>query len=245
MKILLLDIENSPEEVRIYGPARAKYIGSGNLVKQGEILCFAAKWLGRPKIFFHSVHKDGKPAMLAKAWDLLDEADAVMTYYGRRHDIPILNREFLLAGMTPPSPYRQIDLYFVVRQTFGFPYKSLDYVSHQLGLSGKTMKLGLPFIVACMEGDERAWQKMAKYNKQDVRLLEELYVFLQPWVKGHPSHGAHEGADVCPKCGSDDLERRGFSLTAQGKYQRFRCQNCGGWSRSSKRLEGTQIVEAA
>ena len=245
MKTLLLDIENSPEEVRVYDPARIKYIGAGNLIKPGEILCFSAKWLGRPKIFFHSVHEDGRFLMLNRAWDLLDEADVVMTYYGRRHDIPVLNRELLLEGQPPPSPYKQIDLYYVVRQQFGFPFKSLDYVSHQLGLKGKTMKLGMPFLVACMEGDEQAWRKMEKYNKQDVRLLEELYEFLQPWVKGHPSHGAHEGADCCPKCGSFALERRGYSLTAQGKYQRFRCQKCQGWSRSSKRIEGTQIVEAA
>jgi hypothetical protein len=245
MQILLLDIENSPEEVRVYGPSKVKYIGPGNLVKPGELMCFSDKWLGRPKIFFHSLPKDGKEGMLEAAWDKLDEADAVMTYYGRRHDIPILNREFLLAGMSPPSPYKQIDLYYVVSQVFGFPYKSLDYVSHALGLKGKTMKLSIPFMARCLEGDEKAWRQMARYNKQDVQALEDLYWHLQPWVKGHPSHGAHEGADCCPKCGSFALEHRGFSMTAQGKYQRFRCRNCDGWSRSSKRLEVTQIVEAA
>ena len=86
---------------------------------------------------------------------------------------------------------------------------------------------------------------MRRYNRQDVLLLEELYETLQPWIKGHPSHGALTGADVCPKCGSGFLERRGFTVLNSGMYQRYLCQSCGAWSRSSKRTEGTQIVEAA
>jgi hypothetical protein len=245
MRILLLDIENSPEEVRIYGPARVKYIGPANLIKPGELMCFSAQWLDSPKIFYYSLPKDGKDAMLNRAWELLDKADVVISYYGRRHDIPILNREFLLAGLTPPSPYKQIDLYFVVSQMFGFPWKSLDYVTRALGLKGKSMKLDMGFIVACMEGDPAAWRKMEKYNKQDVRVLGELYHFLQPWIKNHPSHGAHQGADVCPKCGSDDLEHRGFTYTAVSKFQRYKCRNCGGWSQSTKRVAVTNVREAA
>ncbi|NIV35232.1 MAG: hypothetical protein GWN58_38990, partial [Anaerolineae bacterium] len=49
--------------------------------------------------------------MLEGAWELLDEADAVVHYNGKKFDIPTLNREFVKYGFTPPSPYKQIDLY--------------------------------------------------------------------------------------------------------------------------------------
>lgn len=245
MKTLLLDIENTPAMAHVYGPARVKYIAPANVVQPSSVLCFAAKWLGRPKIFFHSVHYDGRRGMIQAAHDLLDEADVVMTYYGRRFDIPKLNTAMLLGGLKPPSPYRQIDLYYVVRSQFDFEYKRLDYVAKALGLKGKVSHAGLALWLACMEGDPKAWKTMRKYNIQDVRLLEELYGFMQPWIPHHPSHGALAGADVCPKCGSGELERRGYSVTQAGRFQRYCCKGCGGWSRDSKRLDGTQIVEAA
>jgi hypothetical protein len=244
VKILLLDIENSPEGAWLFQPKRVKYLGPANMREDGLLLCFAAKWLDSPKIFFHSIRHDGKQGMLDAAWKLLDEADVVVHYYGRRHDIPILNREFLLAGMPPPSPYKQVDLYYAIRN-FGFPFNGLDYVSKRMGYTGKTLKLSIPLLVACANGEEWAWRKIRPYNKQDVRLLEFLYYRLQPWIRNHPSHGAHEGADVCPACSSEDLEHRGYSMTNSGKYQRYRCLVCGKWSRSNKRVSGTQIVEAA
>ena len=35
----------------------------------------------------------------------------------------------------------------------------------------------------------------------------------------------------CPKCGSENLQRRGFATTTVGKYQRYQCKDCGGWLR--------------
>lgn len=245
MRTLLLDIENTPGEAYVYSPTRVKYIPPANYHNASEIMCFAAKWLDKPKVTFKSVHHDGREAMIQSAHDLLDEADVVMTYYGRRFDIPKLNTAMLLGGLPPPSPFKQIDLYYVVRQQFAFEYKSLNYVSKALGLSGKVKHDGLELWLRCMAGDPQAWKLMRKYNIQDVRLLEELYDFMQPWIPHHPSHGAMTGEDVCPRCNSGSLERRGFSYTQTGRYQRWHCLNCGGWSRDSKRLDGTQIVEAA
>jgi hypothetical protein len=66
-------------------------------------------------------HRDG-----GRAHGLLDSADVVLHFNGRRFDVPHLNREFLLAGLTPPSPYKQIDLLSgVVRQGSSFPSNKL------------------------------------------------------------------------------------------------------------------------
>jgi hypothetical protein len=35
-----------------------------------------------------------------------------------------------------------------------------------------------------MEGDEKAWAEMKKYQIQDVNLLVELYDILLPWFVG-------------------------------------------------------------
>ena len=36
---------------------------------------------------------------------------------------------------------------------------------------------------------------------------------------------------VCPKCGSQHVNKRGFAETNVGKFQRYRCDDCGSWSR--------------
>lgn len=243
MRILCLDIENAPPGWWAF-KARRQFLGAGQQREQGELLCFGAKWLGKPKFLFSSIHDPGYEGMIQEAWNLLDEADAVMHYYGRRHDIPMLNTEFLKSGLGPPSPYKQIDLYYEVRRIFHFDYSSLDYVAKQLGLSGKRSMGGIAALNACRDGDEQAWQKMKRYNKQDVLLLEELYGKLQPWIRS-PSLGARHGADVCPKCGSMFLKPRGYSFTQTGQFQRYRCNDCGAWSRATTRLAGTQLVEAS
>jgi uncharacterized protein YprB with RNaseH-like and TPR domain len=120
--------------------------------------------------------------MVSTAHALLDLADVVMTWNGRKFDIPHLNREFLGLGFSPPSPYQQIDLYQVVKKNFLFPSNKLQYVSQALGLDGKVAHEGHGLWVACMEGDPEAWALMERYNKQDVWMLEEIYGRVQPWI---------------------------------------------------------------
>ena len=75
---------------------------------------------------------------------------------------------------------------------------------------------------------------MQEYNIQDIVTLEELYLKLRPHDTRHPNVAVYgEPTEItCPKCGSEDSHKRGFYRTNVGKYQRFRCNNCGGWHRS-------------
>lgn len=71
------------------------------------------------------------------------------------------------------------------------------------------------------------------HNCQDVALLESLYNRLKGWIPNHPNFSAHqEGAHVCPGCGGTHLERRGFLMAISQRYQRYKCNDCGKWSRA-------------
>ena len=71
------------------------------------------------------------------------------------------------------------------------------------------------------------------YTWNDVRLLEEVYLEIRPWIKPHPNIGVHCDGSVCPNCGSEDIEDNGkYYTTNTNKYQSFRCNNCGALSRS-------------
>jgi hypothetical protein len=165
----------------------------------------------------------------------LDEADVVMHYYGSRFDIPTLNKEFVMHGMTPPAPYKEIDLLNTVKNKFKFTSNKLDYVCQKLGL-GKKHDTDFQLWVDCMNKDPKAWKIMERYNRQDVLLLEKLYDRLRPWIKGHANHSLYEAALVCPNCASASITKRGFHYTSTSKYQRYNCRGCGNWFRSGKSL---------
>ena len=210
-------------------------IAINQIVDPGYTLCFSAKWAGEKGMLYRSVQKNGRAEMLKVAHELLNEADAVTHYNGKSFDIPILNKEFLENRMDRPSPYKQIDLLQVMRKNFRFPSNKLAYVSERLGIGSKLAHKGMELWKDCMAGEAEAWKVMESYNIQDVKLLEELYYILLPWIDAHPNVGLYNpdnnDAPVCPNCGGHDLEKRGFTYTNTQRYQRYRCRDCGTWSR--------------
>jgi DNA polymerase III epsilon subunit-like protein len=167
---------------------------------------------------------------------LLDEADAVIHFNGKRFDIPTLNKDFLLNGIRPPAPYKHIDLLTTVRTQFRFTSNKLDHVCEQLGLGNKTKHAGAELWIKCMAGDKAAWSEMEEYNIRDVEMTEALYLHLLPWIKSHPNYSVMTGECVCPNCGSAKHQKRGFAFSLAGKYQRYQCRECGTWYRGVKNM---------
>ncbi len=236
MRILTIDIETLPATAYVWHLNKV-YIDRKHVVSPVRMGCFAAKWNDRSGIIFRSEHEHGRDTMLDDLWDLLDEADAVVHYNGQSFDVPHIQREFLLEGMGPPSPYAQIDLWRTVRSQFRFLSNKLDSVAQELELGGKAATEGMPLWIDCLAGKSAAWRRMKRYNIQDVRLTVALYEALRPWIKGHPSFGLVTGAAwSCPSCGSTDVEKRGFHRTKVTATQRYRCKDCGAYSHDGKRV---------
>lgn len=243
MKTLAIDIETRPNLAYVWG-LWDQNVHLKQIVESGEVICFAARFLGQRKVHFHSTYHDGKDEMVKRAWELLDEADAVLHYNGKRFDMPHLSREFVLAGLGPPSPYEQIDLLLAVRKQFKFPSNKLEYVSRALGFEGKAQHNGFELWSGCMAGDKKSWNTMRRYNIRDVTLLEELYEKLLPWLPNHPNQRLYieDGDEACPRCGtSGRLQKRGYRALATGVYQQYHCGECGAFSRGTKRANGTDV----
>ena len=238
MKILFLDIETSPNLVYSWGLFKQN-IAINQIVEPGQTMCWAAKWEGQAGIQFASVKHDGMKRMVKRMYALLNEADAVVHYNGKKFDIPTLGREFVLLELVPPTNYKEIDLYSTVRQKFRFASNKLDFVAQQLGLGSKVQHKGMELWRDCMAGDEKAWKLMERYNKQDVRLLEPLYKKLQPWISNHPNRGLwldNEEQPTCRNCGSTKIVKKGLERTTTMTYQRYKCADCGTNLRGRKRL---------
>lgn len=247
MRILLLDIETSPNTAHVWG-LWDQNVSINQLLESSYILCWAAKWLGDDTIMWsrgRGKHGEQRKAMLRTIHSLLGEADTVVHYNGSKFDLPTLNKEFLLHNIPQPAPYKQIDLLKVARTQFKFTSNKLNYVTHTLGLGEKTKHHGHELWIGCMNGDEACWKKMEQYNKQDVVLLEKLYHRFLPWIKTHTNQSLHgDNWAVCPICGSKEYQRRGYAYTQAGKYARFQCKSCHGWFRAhiGEKLEGKFLV---
>lgn len=243
MKILFLDLETTPMTAHTWGLWKQN-IPIGQILESTEVMCFGARWAGTKKVIFKSVHHDGKEAMLKEAHALLDEADVVVGWNSKSFDSKHLMREFLEAGMLPPSPYKDMDLMLAVKSKFRFPSNKLDYVAQKLGVGAKVKHSGFDLWIRCMAGETKAWNEMKKYQIQDVNLLIDLYEKLKPWIPNHPSVALHDGIeDGCVACGSQNLQRRGSARTIAGVYQRFQCQDCGKWLRGTERI-GTTVTRS-
>ncbi|HKI62867.1 MAG TPA: ribonuclease H-like domain-containing protein [Mariprofundaceae bacterium] len=214
-------------------------------------MSWAAKWLDKKSIQFMGLNKHSKEDMIEGIYDLVDAADVVVHYNGTKFDMPTLNQEFALLGLSKPSPYKQVDLLRTVRKQFRLPSNKLSYVSMYLGLGDKTQHKGMGLWRECMAGDPRAWKTMETYNKQDVVLLEKMYNKLKPWIDGHPNVALYDGDETvrCPRCGGTHLQKRGYAYTPTMKYQQYHCQDCGAWSRArlnsmEKEKRASILVEA-
>ena len=205
------------------------------MVEAGYTLCWAAKWHEEKEIFFSSAQNGSKP-MLKKMWMLLNQADVVVHFNGKKFDIPTLQGEFFLHHITPPAPYKQVDILKAARLQFRFPSNKLDYLTRVSGIGGKVKHKGMQLWKDCMAGDQKAWKKMKQYNIGDVLLLEKLYVRMLPWIPQHPNRLLYGGSGACPKCKSKRVQSRGQQVNRTYLYKRYVCIGCGSW------LQGERIT---
>ena len=227
MKILHLDIESKPNLVWTWGLFKQN-IGLNQIAKPGGLLCFASTWDDGSKPTFLSEWDDGLDSMVEKIWSLLEEADAVCGFNSNRFDITMINREFLLRGMPPPSSYRKIDLLKVARKNFKFNSNKLDNLVQELGLGQKASHAGFSMWTDVMSGCKKAQKQMKIYNMRDTDLLPKLYNRLLAWNDTHPNHALFSDKEgvVCTNCGGTDIKKNGVEHLATQSYQRYRCNTC-------------------
>lgn len=237
-KILLLDIETAPKIAYVWRFWKEN-ISPKQVKDNGHIMSFAAKWLGEKEIFYEENRKDNDKRIIEKICHYLNEADMVIAHNGEQFDMKQIRARAVVHGITPPSPVKVIDTLKIAKREFGFPSNSLESLSNILGLKtkkgGHKRYPGFDLWLECLRGNDEAWLEMREYNIVDVLALEELYLKLRPWDTAHPNLAVYaENVEevVCPKCGGNHVQWRGYSHTNIGKFHRYQCNDCGGWGRS-------------
>lgn len=252
-RVLVLDIETQRAIVETFSLFRP-FIGIDRVIKPTRVLCFAAKWRGDSKTIFKSAwdddDEDAYKRMMQAAWDLLDQADIVVTWNGDRFDVQWFEAEFLRLGLGRPMPYKSVDLIKTVKRWFkgGLMSMKLDWSSRIILKDRKTHHGGADLwhdIRWGTRAEKRAAQKiMREYNIHDVELTERLFEHHLPYLSNLNlalyEDTVDDGQVRCTKCNSTNLKKDGVKayVTSAGVYQMHRCLDCNATSRG-KRIRGT------
>lgn len=236
LRMLFWDIETAPLLAHVWG-AKTHYIGAHQFVHDTFMLCWAAKWSDGKKVHADVLtseearDQDDRRVVVSLA-NMLRKADVVVAHNGDRFDIPMLNNRLLSLGEEPLGPVKTVDTLTLARKSFRFASNKMDYLAEQLGV-GRKIKTNFQLWLDCYHGKSKALKEMVRYNRQDVRVLEDVYMALEPYVKGLPRLVDADGReDVCPTCGSAELERAGWHRTNASTFPKFKCSGCGRHSRS-------------
>lgn len=206
----------------------------------GHTLCFGYKYYGdkKSKVIslsdFKNPKKNEEPDLylIQRIHTLLtDEADVILSWYGKEYDRKFLNSRMLMVGLPPLPPLNSehIDLYYTARGNLKLHSNRLQSVSEALGCPVSKTPVRADVWRLAQRGDAKAMKYVVDHCHRDVEILEWVYEKLKPFVRQHPWIGI-KGLS-CRVCGENNFQRRGFTVTtgAQPK-QRLQCKGCGAWS---------------
>lgn len=239
-KGLLYDLETSYILAHTFSLYPESIPPSG-VVEDWHIHCASWKWLGEDRVYT-AIEKDRcDKNIVEKLSKAFNEADFLIAHNGIKFDIKKLTTRVVAHKLPALPPVPTVDTLREARALGAFTSNRLDYLGEFLGV-GRKLHNSPNLWKRAFEGDKKALKEMLQYNIQDVYLLEEVYNELKPYMKKHPNFNViMDTEEHCPRCGSEDLTKRGYSITISGRKQRLQCGSCGAWSVSSKSLNTSEI----
>ena len=233
-KILTIDIETAPIEAYVWG-IHDQNISLAQVKKDWFILAFGAKWLDESDVMYFDNSKarriDDDRRLVKEMWKLLDKADIVVTQNGDSFDFKKFNARAVIHGLNPPSYYRSTDVYKESKNVFGFTSQSLDYTSKVLKQKYKKLPHkqfpGWSLWTECLKRNQGAWKEMKEYNIYDVLSTDEKLSRIYSWIKTANMATFYDDAKLRCFCGSQNIFKKGFVYTDSGKFQGYKCKDCG------------------
>jgi hypothetical protein len=229
-KIGIIDIETSPMLCLTWHLGKQR-ISPDNVVKEWAILSYSFKSLFDDTIISETVtpkeainRKD--KSIIKGLWNIFNDNDILIGHNLQKFDVRKSNARFILNGLGPPMPYRIIDTLKVAKQMFAMSSYKLDYLNKLLELPRK-IKTDFQLWIDCINGDSKALNQMRIYNEYDIKVTEELYMKIRPWIRNINLGLYFElNEEKCPTCGGTNLIWKGKYYTPAGRFKSGRCDNC-------------------
>lgn len=180
------------------------------------------------------VNNDG--LLLMEAYEILKDADAVVTQNGKRFDWKFFQTRLMKHGLPLLPKIHHIDTKQLASKNLYLSNNRLDNIAEQLTDKRKVDHEGWPLWVKTYHRDPDAMKRMSEYCKGDVIALDAIFRRLRPFAMNMPNHNLHSLSKVnlCPACGSSRLKSYGWRSTSTQTYRRYNCMDCGAWSRTDK-----------
>ena len=230
-KRLYFDIETSPNIGFFWTAGFKLNISTESIIKERAIICICYKW-EEDKVT-HSLNWDSKQndkKMLQEFIKVANEADELVGHNGDKFDLAWIRTRCLFHRIEMFPTYTTIDTLKVARSKFKFNSNKLNYIAKYLGIGQKIHTEYDLWKDIVLNKDKEAMDKMIKYCKMDVILLEKVHKELSLHIPAKTHYGVIFGGDrgSCPECGSDDLVRNNKRVTASGLVKiQLRCKTCG------------------
>lgn len=237
-RILCYDIETAMNLGGYFGPAYE--VNVAKVVQRGFVLGFAYKWLHKPKIYkcyiwdFPRYKKEPRNDVeVIKKWaELMKDTDTVVGQNSDQFDNKVMYGRLIVHNLPPLPMPQSADTKKIAKRIARYDSNKLDDLAESFGY-GKKIKTDIDLWWDCMSGVKKAQKQMETYNKRDVEITEKVYLRLLPHAAAYPNRASIEGRpDACPRCGGGPLHVKGMQISRVAKYNRWQCQECGGYCRS-------------
>jgi hypothetical protein len=244
-KIVLWDLETMSDLDQIFKniPSIGNWPGRTMKGDMMSIINVGWKILGEDKVHCESswdltddINNDS--AICHLAYEILHDADGIVTHNGKRFDVKVLNTRLAKWGLPSLPKMPHADTCVIARRALSLYSNRLNDVSQFFNLSGKLENGGWQLWVDVHRGCPKAKKLMVDYCKQDVVALEEVFLKLRQYAKASelPNYRLFTDKEVCPSCGSSKTQKHGVRHTSSKLVQRYRCLDCGATHSGTKNV---------
>lgn len=148
---------------------------SGHDADYGSIITSSVKIYGRkPVTYAISTVGDDRDVVLSTRGEL-EDADCVVTYYGRGFDVPMLNTRLVRWGYDPLDPPLHIDMFYSVRRKLQTSRGSQAHLLEFLDTPQQKLTVSPSVWSGLAKDFEKNRAILVRRCESDVRGLEALY----------------------------------------------------------------------
>lgn len=220
----------------------------------GTTLCVGYKWVGKKRVHilglddFNEVceccnrikNPSDDKELVSRFAEVMAQADAMVSWYGKGFDIPFLQTRLLAWGLPPLPPVPHIDgCRDIAQKHLKLHSNRLAVVQEFLGLKDAKTPLTPEHWTKARNGELSGLRYVEEHCRKDVLVLEEAYLKLRQLMPRHPNVALMENyKNGCPTCGGQNLvahdKRQGGYVTGTRGYSMLQCKDCGVWVKVPK-----------
>lgn len=231
-KRLFYDIETSPNIGFFWSASWKANIPHDNIIKERAVICVSYKWEGQAEVHTLTWDAGCDKKLLESFIAIAEESDEMVAHNGDNFDEKWIRTRCLIHGLPCPPKLNSFDTLKKARTHFRFNSNRLDYLGKLLFDHGKDSVGWADWVAIVLHNDSEALQRMVTYCERDVKLLEDVFHALHPYVHSNTHAGAATGHGrySCPACGNESPKSNGTRYTAAGMPRyRLTCtvKTCG------------------